>query len=123
MYQPTSAYCRDGRSAGIRLPDHDRRGILALAGPRVRSGSLPAKVSILDVAPTALALLGLPAYDDVQGRVLTGSLTGSVPRAVAESTDGANPPEIDLFVYEGGSRSEAELAELEERLKELGYTQ
>ena len=108
---------------GIHLPDHDRRGIFALAGPRVRSGSLPAKVSILDVAPTALALLGLPAYEGIQGRALTESLSGSLPRPVAESTDAPNPPEIELFVFEGGSLSAAEMAEAEARLKELGYTE
>jgi len=105
------------------LPDHDRRGILVVAGGGVRAGSTPARASILDVAPTALALLGQPAYRGMQGRAFAECLAVDVPAAVAEAADGANPVEIDGYLARGGALSEDELEELEERLQGLGYTE
>lgn len=105
------------------LPDHDRRGILALCGPDVRAGVAPRTPSILDVAPTALALLGLPAYDAVQGRALAECLAVPVPARVSEADDGPNPPAIDRYLLEGGTLSSAELDEIQRRLEELGYTE
>lgn len=47
----------------VRIP-------LAIAGPGVGHGSVSEPVSLVDVAPTLLALVGLPALPDVDGRVL-----------------------------------------------------
>ncbi|MFM7087708.1 MAG: alkaline phosphatase family protein, partial [Cyanobium sp.] len=67
------------RLSGVALGDdraeqeaswHRPLGILALAGPGVRPGSTSATASLLDITPTALALLGLPAGADMDGRVL-----------------------------------------------------
>jgi tetratricopeptide (TPR) repeat protein len=48
---------------------HRRYGIAALAGPRVQPGAALFGASLLDVAPTTLALLGLPIGNDLEGRV------------------------------------------------------
>jgi len=53
---------------------HDRFGVLILWGPDVRRGVRVADASILDVAPTILALYGLPVGDDMDGRVLDEAL-------------------------------------------------
>ena len=60
---------------------HRPLGIFAAAGPGIRAGARLHGGSILDIAPTVLALLGLPAARDMPGRVL------------AEALDGVSPPE------------------------------
>jgi predicted AlkP superfamily phosphohydrolase/phosphomutase len=46
-------------------------GVLFVAGGGIRPGAVPARASVLDVAPTLLYLLGLPVARDMEGRVLT----------------------------------------------------
>lgn len=49
---------------------HHRDGILIAAGGPIRKGT-QTRASILDIAPTVLALMGLPVPEDMPGRVLT----------------------------------------------------
>ncbi|MBM3886248.1 MAG: alkaline phosphatase family protein, partial [Gemmatimonadetes bacterium] len=71
---------------------HRPFGIFAAAGPGIRSGAPLHGGSILDIAPTLLALLGLPAGRDMPGRVLAEAIE-EVPVAERieswESTEGA----------------------------------
>jgi len=53
---------------------HRPYGILAAVGPGIRAGARVHGASILDIAPTVLALLGLPAGDDMPGRVLAEAM-------------------------------------------------
>jgi predicted AlkP superfamily phosphohydrolase/phosphomutase len=46
-------------------------GVLLVAGAGIHPGAVPARASVLDVAPTLLYLLGLPVPRDMDGRVLT----------------------------------------------------
>ena len=63
---------------------HRPLGVLVMSGPGVRRGSIPNAPSLLDVAPTALALMGLPAGRDMQGRVLAECLDGGpAPEPIA----------------------------------------
>ena len=55
------------RLAPGQAGEHDARGIAVLAGPGIASGEL-GEVSQLDVAPTVLSLLGIPAAADMPGR-------------------------------------------------------
>jgi tetratricopeptide (TPR) repeat protein len=55
---------------------HRPFGIFAAAGPGIRAGARLHGGSILDIAPTVLALLGLPAGRDMPGRVLAEALDG-----------------------------------------------
>lgn len=50
--------------------EHRSQGILVLRGPGLRRDDRIAGAGLLDIAPTALALLGLPAGADMEGRVL-----------------------------------------------------
>jgi tetratricopeptide (TPR) repeat protein len=50
---------------------HRRQGIFVAAGKPIKRDELTHGTSLLDVAPTILALLGLPVPDDMDGRVLT----------------------------------------------------
>jgi tetratricopeptide (TPR) repeat protein len=58
---------------------HRPLGIFAAAGPGLRGGASLQGGSILDIAPTVLALLGLPAGADMPGRVLAEALDGPAP--------------------------------------------
>ena len=50
---------------------HRLQGSFAAVGPGIKRDELFYGTSLLDIAPTILALLGLPIPDDMDGRVLT----------------------------------------------------
>lgn len=60
-------------SAGIAIW-HRAQGIFAAAGPGIARDALVTGATVLDITPTVLHLLGLPAADDMDGRVLTSAL-------------------------------------------------
>lgn len=94
---------------------HASSGIIACRGPHFRGGVEVSTVSMLDVAPTVLALLGVAPPADVDGRVATDLLSGPPPPV---SEPPAPPPERgeQPAIY---SEEEEEL--LRERLRGLGY--
>jgi len=49
---------------------HRELGIFAMRGPGIKAGQRIYGVSLLDITPTALTLLGLPVGQDMPGRVL-----------------------------------------------------
>ena len=51
-------------------------GILLAAGGPFSGGEPEAEATVYDVAPTLLHLLGLPAGDDMPGRVWTSAMGG-----------------------------------------------
>ena len=53
---------------------HDLYGIFIAGGPSTRNGEMPV-VTLYDIAPTILHLLGLPVPDDMPGRVLEAALS------------------------------------------------
>jgi predicted AlkP superfamily phosphohydrolase/phosphomutase len=59
-----------GNDTGADEANHARDGFYAFAGPGVRRQA-PRRASILDIMPTALAWLGIPAPGDLCGRSLT----------------------------------------------------
>ncbi|RMD81138.1 MAG: hypothetical protein D6815_12535 [Candidatus Dadabacteria bacterium] len=85
----------------------------------VASGERPA-ASVFDVAPTVLALLGLPASEDMPGRVLEEILADGVviPARIASYTPhGWRPPAPQL------ARPKAAEQERLMQLRSLGYLQ
>jgi len=96
-------------------------GIFLLSGPGAARARLSEPVTLFDIAPTILALLGLPVASDMPGRVLEGALEpGFLSRF---------PPE-KVATYEGvGSPRRAEeapasdevSAEMMAQLRALGY--
>ncbi len=95
---------------------HRHDGIVVLAGDAARPG-VHASASILDVAPTVLYLLGEPIPDDLEGRVLTELIDGALLDA--------RPPEyveaVEIEVGAPRRYDAAGVAEVEDRLRSLGY--
>jgi predicted AlkP superfamily phosphohydrolase/phosphomutase len=61
------------RGYGDRVPRphwHTLEGIVAAAGGPIREGGELKGATVLDIAPTVLALLGLPVAEDMDGQVL-----------------------------------------------------
>jgi predicted AlkP superfamily phosphohydrolase/phosphomutase len=68
---PVTTYDPKHKNSG----DHRIEGIIIAAGPPIRHGTAGEPPSILDVTPTILDLLGLPAGRDMPGHVIGDMLT------------------------------------------------
>jgi tetratricopeptide (TPR) repeat protein len=98
---------------------HRPLGIFTLTGPGIRGDERIYGINLLDVAPTVLALFGLPAGEDMPGRVLA--------EAFDSPPDPARIPSWDLVEGEAGMHaagfnmppSDAEL--LMQQFVDLGY--
>jgi hypothetical protein len=53
-----------------RVSDHGSQGFVAAAGPDIAAGTELGEVSVLDLAPTFLSLLGRPVPPVLRGRAL-----------------------------------------------------
>jgi predicted AlkP superfamily phosphohydrolase/phosphomutase/tetratricopeptide (TPR) repeat protein len=58
---------------------HRPQGIFVLHGPGIRADERIEGATLLDIAPTALTLLGLPVGDDMEGKVLVNAFTETPP--------------------------------------------
>jgi tetratricopeptide (TPR) repeat protein len=97
---------------------HRPHGVLVMSGPGVQRGAEIASPTILDVAPTALALLGLPAGADFDGRVLSEALSTSPPAPIPswDAVDG------DAGLHPADLRMDPlEAADALQQLIDLGY--
>ncbi|MSQ89886.1 MAG: hypothetical protein EXS01_00620 [Phycisphaerales bacterium] len=117
--RPVLADLAPERRAELESSWHRPLGVLVMSGGGIRAGSSPALPIILDIAPTALALFGLAAGEDMDGRVLSESLTQStIPPRIAsweevEGNSGLHPAEARLNTYEA--------ADAITQLIDLGY--
>ena len=97
---------------------HRPQGVLVMSGPGARKGAELASPTILDLAPTALALLGLAAGQDMDGRVLAEALEGPAPTRIpswdaVEGDAGLHLPEMRQDPFEA--------ADALQQLVDLGY--
>ncbi len=97
---------------------HNIEGVLYLYGRGIQPGGKIERPAILDIAPTVLTLLGLPAASDMPGRILDEVLSEepAAPRVASyESAAGDGP----------SATSSEQTAAIDqavlERLKSLGY--
>jgi len=110
---------RDLRRVSERF--HRIEGILYLYGNRVRAGRRLEKPTILDIAPTVLALAGVPPAGDMPGRVLSEGLElppelTSTPRSVASYET------RDVIGAQAEAKADANVSsEILEHLRALGY--
>ncbi|MDP6932961.1 MAG: alkaline phosphatase family protein [Myxococcota bacterium] len=103
--EPISQYVRATRAYS---GEHDMNGIWLAAGPDIPVGVREDPVELLDVAPTILTLLELPAAQDMPGRVVLGE-----ERPRVETYDALRPATEDT------PDGPAEVPE--EQLRLLGY--
>jgi tetratricopeptide (TPR) repeat protein len=98
---------------------HRPLGILAMAGPGIKRGETVYGANLLDIAPTALTLLGQPVGADMDGRVLVEAIDRPVEIERVFSWDdlageaGQHPPDLRIDPFE----SRAAMAQL----ADLGY--
>jgi predicted AlkP superfamily phosphohydrolase/phosphomutase len=104
-----------GGKGGVR--DHRVEGILIMSGDRIARGEITG-ATVYDIAPTVLALYGLPKAEDMRGKVLWNAFDESIrPEMFTEA----------LPTYETGKTgpdgavSSPVDEELMERLRSLGY--
>jgi predicted AlkP superfamily phosphohydrolase/phosphomutase len=95
---------------------HRLHGILIACGPQIQQGSLLDQPRIVDLAPTVLHMLDCPIPEDMDGRVLVEALSPEL-RDVAAATPAPDSP----GAAQRCELSEEQEAELEARLKGLGY--
>ncbi len=94
---------------------HRRHGIFIACGPAVPRGQRVEGARIIDLAPTILHLMGVPVPDDMDGRVIEATFTPDLARRPVVH-QAVNPLE-----YTPADFSPEEQAEVEERLRALGY--
>jgi len=98
---------------------HRTFGIAVFAGPGFRAGQAIAAPTLLDIAPTALAALGLPVGKDMDGRVVAEAFETPPEVAAIDSWDaepgdaGEHPPEMRQDPFEA--------ADALRQLIDLGY--
>lgn len=98
---------------------HRPEGVLVLSGPGFQRQQSIAAPTLLDITPTALAVLGVPVGEDMDGRVITEAFASPPAIATIPSWDerpgsaGMHPPEMrqDPFEAHGALK----------QLIELGY--
>jgi len=96
---------------------HRRDGVLLAAGPGISVSDETVQGSVMDIAPTALYLLGLPIPEDLEARLLEEVLETAMLR---EHPPAAGPPLPAREAAEAALSAE-DRAKVEERLRELGY--
>jgi predicted AlkP superfamily phosphohydrolase/phosphomutase len=93
---------------------HRLHGVLIASGPAFAPGAIEG-ARIVDLAPTILHVLGVPAPADMDGRVLTGALAPDLQARAVQTGEaaGSTANQVDFTADEQ--------AEVEERLRALGY--
>jgi len=77
------------RGAGIHggLSRAELRTLLLFGGSRIRPGISEVPAGIVDIAPTVLALLGLPGAATMDGRILSEAIDGLDPPTAARTSE------------------------------------
>jgi tetratricopeptide (TPR) repeat protein len=99
---------------------HRPQGIFVLHGPGIRADHMIEGASLLDIAPTILTLLGLPAGEDMEGKVLVNAFAEipQIPRIPSwEEVSGEDGPLRPNESAEDPAAAQAAL----QQLVELGY--
>jgi predicted AlkP superfamily phosphohydrolase/phosphomutase len=104
--------------AGVEVAwssDHRPVGIFVGAGPRMAHGSA-GEMSLMDVAPTCLALLGQPVPGDMDGHVASDAISTAFLAENPVRTSGETGERSEASEY-----SDDEAAAVAAHLKDLGY--
>ncbi len=117
--RPAAPPSPDDVHAAMDATWHRPLGMLAMAGPGLRRAERIYGANLLDIAPTALTLLGLPVGADMDGRVLVEAFERApTPDRVfswdaVEGEAGMHPPDLRQDPFEA--------ADAMRQLVDLGY--
>jgi hypothetical protein len=102
----------EAQGRGLHRPE----GVLVAAGPAIQPGRV-ADANLADLAPTIMALMGLPVPNEMSGRILTELFAEPLPQTepISQEADAAQ-----WHVDEGGY-TEKEAAQIADHLRSLGY--
>ena len=95
--------------------DHRMDGVIAAVGPNVRPNAFGEPAFLVDMAPTVLAALGVPASVKHDGQVLSSVIGDEAQVAAPGFRETADIPGMDTGLEED------EALEVEEHLRGLGY--
>ncbi len=101
------------------MGDHDMDGILIMNGPNVRRGIEIGGANIVDVAPTALYLMGVNIPEDMDGKVLIPAIDRGYIRSCPVQY--SKQEIINMNPEETGGYEIDEAQKVKERLRGLGY--
>ena len=96
----------------LKSGSHRPEGLLLCRGASFAEGKKITEAGICDIAPTLLAIMGLPPGTDMDGRALDAILREKVESAPRDYS-GIRPG--------GSGRSEEDDSQVKEKLKSLGY--
>lgn len=105
-------------AAGLDNGVHANYGVLILSGPGIQPGCEIEGATLMDVAPTALALMGIPLPEGMDGRVVMEALT---PTFSQDNPIMYQEAETDYAPSGEQVYTDEQVAEVEERLRGLGY--
>src|SRR2546428_368038 len=100
---------------------HRMNGILVMSGPDVQPGQQVSGAQIVDLAPTILYALGVPAPGSMDGKVLHEAFKADELIGLDDHVGLPERAHEDLRGETEGAYSEEEEARVQERLRELGY--
>lgn len=115
LYDPEASF--EGPTASAVEGGHTSEGIFLATGPAVRTGAVDG-AALVDLAPTALHLAGLPVPSDLDGQVLTEVLD---PDWLEAHPIQSGPPAVCKAEGEESGYSAEDAAAVEEQLRALGY--
>jgi predicted AlkP superfamily phosphohydrolase/phosphomutase len=124
-----ASFRRDVRSSKLIVPNrhalrdggHEPEGIYLFHGPNIRPAGMLPPQSIVSIAPTVLALYGLPISDDMDTEPIVAALTDEFLRAYPPRRE-SKPASADMPTSAAQPEySDEDSAKIEERLRKLGY--
>ena len=110
-----SAKIKEGRPVAWHRP----YGILAIKGPETKADERVYGASLLDIAPTILAMFGCPVPEDMDGHALTQIFDGDAVEL--ETIDSYEGPAADEEAAFTGEEDPWVAQQMLERLAGLGY--
>jgi len=97
---------------------HDRRGVFIASGPAFKATGYLEGATVYDIAPTALAVMGLPVAEDMDGRVLTETIRESHLEVFPLRSTPSYEPALGRVESELDSTMDESIRE---QLRSLGY--
>jgi arylsulfatase A-like enzyme len=94
-------------------------GMLIASGPGVRASHELSSARIIDLAPTILAIMGVPIPEDMDGQILTDAF---IPDTQVDLQVGYQKPQHNVLAGSADLSEQAE-DEILDRLRGLGYVE